>query len=156
MPHSNCLCASPSPSTDCWKGCLPRKSLTTSGKKDGVACPQLSIMKGLYFIPLLQSWLDSDEQLYSSHLEKLVCFKSLVMKRLNACARPLTNVAATGWQECGWYLWISLWERGNIGLDRHGKGIRQMCCCVWVDQAPGLYCCSSRGPLGALNLTVKF
>lgn len=47
-------------------------------------------------------------------------------------------------------------ERENLVLDRHGKGIRQMCCCVWVDRAPGFYCCSSRGPLGALNLPVKF
>lgn len=42
-------------------------------------------MKGLYFIPF--SSLDfSDEQRYSSHLEKLVCFKSVVMKRLLMCA----------------------------------------------------------------------
>lgn len=159
MPHSNCLCPSPSPSSDCWKGCLPRKSLTTSGQRDGVACQELSIMKGLYFIPF--SSLDfSDEQLYSSHLEKLVCFKSVVMKRLLMCANvPLPMSLQLGDKSVGdicEFYWERERERENLVLDRHGKGIRQMCCCVWVDWAPGFYCCSSRGPLGALNLPVKF
>lgn len=91
-------------------------------------------------------------------LEKLVCFKSVMMKRRSMCACPLTSPhsPALGWQVCGGYLWISLWDRENVVLDRHGKGIRQMCCCVWVDRAPGFYCCSSRGPKGPLNLAVKF
>lgn len=69
------------------------------------------------------------------------------------------NVAALAL--LGWHVWdmfvnFTVREREYRVLDRHSKGIRQMCCCVWVDQALGFYCCFSRGPLGFLNLPVKF
>lgn len=156
MPHSNCLCPSPSPSAGCWKGCLSQKSLTTSEERDPVSCREHPTMKCLHFIPF--SSLDfSDERLHSCHSGKTSLFQiSDDEKTFYVCACPLASVPALGWQVCGGYLWISLWDRENVVLDRHGKGIRQMCCCVWVDRAPGFYCCSSRGPLGPLNLAVKF
>lgn len=54
-------------------------------------------MKGLYFIPF--STLDfSDEQLYSSHLEKLKLLFQISGDEttFDVCKRPLTNVAAIG------------------------------------------------------------
>lgn len=166
MLHSNCQCPSPLPSfADHWKGCLLWKSLR-SGKKDGIDDWELSTVKCLHFIPWI---LNSPTNSCCIHLAKPACFKSTEMKRekqvllcIFGRGQPhfislnVADVALLGWPVCGLYLWILLWEREYRVQDRHGKGIRQMCCCVWVDQAPGFYCCFSREPLGSLNLPVKF
>lgn len=121
------------------------------------------------FILFLYPVLNSPTNSCCIHLAKPTCFKSTKMnreKQVLLCifgrGQPhfislnVADVAILGWPICGLYLWILLWEREYRVQDRHGKGIRQMCCCVWVDQAPGFYCCFSREPLGSLNLPVKF
>lgn len=135
---------------------------------------RMALMTGSFpqwnvFILFLYPVLNSPTNSCCIHLAKPVCFKSTEMKRekqvllcIFGRGQPhfislnVADVALLGWPVCGLYLWILLWERESRVQDRHGKGIRQMCCCVWVDQAPGFYCCFSREPLGSLNLPVKF
>lgn len=118
------------------------------------------------FYSFLQSWILQRAAVVFT-LEKLVLNEEMkrekrVLLRFYCWGPPhfmclnVADVALRGWHVWGLYLWVSLWEREYRVQDRHGKGIRQMCCCVWVDQVSGFYCCFSRGPLGSLNLSVKF
>lgn len=105
---------------------------------------------------------------FHSHHEKLIHFKSVEMKRVKGVLLWIyfnVSLILYVWPASTLHAWVIfvnfLYERERESiesstLDRHGKGIRQMCCSVWEDQAPGFYCCSSRGPLGSLNFPVKF
>lgn len=160
MPHSNCQCPSPSSSAACWKGCLLWKSLE-SGEKDAIDGRELSAVKCLYMIPLSRLEFFDVQLLYSPWKTSL--FQISEMKREKQvllciycrgqphflCLLPIPPY----WDDvCVGYICkfhcVCARERENRVPDRHGKGIRQMCCYVWVDQALGFYCCFSRGPLG--------